>query len=265
METNILKKNISIRITSAFSKTSLNIWKFTVHLLLKPSLENFEHYFTSVRDECNCAVVWAFFGIVFLWDWNENWPFPVLWPLLSFPNLQTYRVQHLTASSLRSWNSPTGIPSPPVALFVVKLPKAHLTSYSRMSGSRWVITSSWLSGLWRSFLYSSSVYLKFSKSGFSKTWTMNFHMFKPVLKKAEEPEVKLPTSAESSKKQESSRKTSISALLTMPKPLTVWIPIKCGKLWKRWEYQTTWPASWETCMQVRKQQLELDREQTGSK
>ena len=68
------------------------------------------------------------------------------------------------------------------------------------------------------------------------------------------------------KKQESSRKTSISALLTMPKPLTVWIIINCGKFWKRGEYQTTWPASWEICMQVRKQQLELDMEQqTGSK
>ena len=69
----------------------------------------------------------------------------------------------------------------------------------------------------------------------------------------------------SSKKQESSRKTSISAFLTMPMPLTVWITINCGKFWKRWEYQTTWPASWEICMQVRKQQLELDMEQTGSK
>ena len=68
------------------------------------------------------------------------------------------------------------------------------------------------------------------------------------------------------KKQESSRKTSISALLTMPKPLTVWIRINCGKFWKRGEYQTTWPASWETYMQVRKQQLELDMDQqTGSK
>ena len=80
--------------SSAFSKTSLNIWKFTVHVLLKPDLENFEHYFTSVWDECNCAVVWAFFGIAFLWDWNENWPFPVLWPLLSFPNWLAYWVQH---------------------------------------------------------------------------------------------------------------------------------------------------------------------------
>ena len=78
--------------SSAFSKTSLNIWKFTVHILLKPGLENFEHYFTSVWDECNCVVVWAFFGIAFLWNWNENWPFPVLWPLLSFPNLLTYWV-----------------------------------------------------------------------------------------------------------------------------------------------------------------------------
>ena len=91
-------------------------------------------------------------------------------------------------------------------------------------------------------------------------------MFKMVLEKVEEPEIKLPTSAESLKKQESSKKTSTSALLTMPKPLTVWITINYGKFWKRWEYQTTWPASWEICMQVRKQQLELDMEQqTGSK
>ena len=71
--------------------------------------------------------------------------------------------------------------------------------------------------------------------------------------KEEEPEIKLPTSTGSSKKQESSRKTSISALLTMPKPLTVWITINCRKFWTRWKYQTTWPASWETYMQVRKQ------------
>ena len=80
--------------SSAFSKTCLNIWKLTVHVLLKPGLENFEHYFTSFWDGCNCALVWAFFGIAFLWDWNKNWPFPVLWPLLSFPNLLTYWVQH---------------------------------------------------------------------------------------------------------------------------------------------------------------------------
>ena len=90
-------------------------------------------------------------------------------------------------------------------------------------------------------------------------------MFKLVLEKSEEPEIKLPTSSGSWKKEESSRKTSISALLTTPKPLTVWNTINCGKFFKRWEYQTTWPVSWETYMQVRKQQLELDMEQqTGS-
>ena len=80
--------------SSAFSKSSLNICKCLVHVLLKPSLENFEHYFTSVWDECNWAVVWTFFGIAFLWDWNENGPFPVLWPLPRFPNLLTYWVPH---------------------------------------------------------------------------------------------------------------------------------------------------------------------------
>ena len=95
---------------------------------------------------------------------------------------------------------------------------------------------------------------------------MNYHMFKLDLQKTEEPEIKLPTSAGSWKKQESSRKASISALLNVPKPFTVWITINCGKFWKRWEYQTTWRASWELWMQVRKQQLELDMEQqTGSK
>ena len=79
-------------------------------------------------------------------------------------------------------------------------------------------------------------------------WTVNFQMFRLVLEKAEEPEIKLPTSVGLSKKQESSRKTSISALLTMPKPSTVRITINCRKLWKRWEYQTTFPPSCETCI-----------------
>ena len=128
--------------SSAFSKSSLNIWKFTVHML-KPNLKNFEHYFAGMWDECNCVVVWAFFGIAFLWDWNENWPFPVLWPLLIFHICRHIECSILTASSFRLWNSSTGIPSPPVALFVVMLPKAHLTSHSRMSDSRWVITPLW--------------------------------------------------------------------------------------------------------------------------
>ena len=91
-------------------------------------------------------------------------------------------------------------------------------------------------------------------------------MFKLDLEKTQESEIKLPTCIGSSKKQESSRKTSISALLTIPKSLTMWVTTNCGKFWKRWEYQTTWPASWEICMQVKNQQLELDKvKQTGSK
>ena len=78
--------------SSAFSKSNLNIWKFMVHLLLKPGLENFEHYFASMWNECNCVVSWTFFDVMLLWDWNENWLFPVLWPLLSFPNLLAYWV-----------------------------------------------------------------------------------------------------------------------------------------------------------------------------
>ena len=102
---------------------------------------------------------------------------------------------------------------------------------------------------------------KFSKPGFNSIWTMNFQIFKLDLEKAEEPEIKLPTSVGSSKNQESSRKTSISAVLTMLKTFDCVDTTHCGKFWKRWEYQTTWPASWEICMQVRKQQLELDMEQ----
>ena len=61
--------------SSAFSKSGLNIWNFTINELLKPGLENFAHYFASLWDECNCVAIWAFFGIAFLWDWKENWPF----------------------------------------------------------------------------------------------------------------------------------------------------------------------------------------------
>ena len=128
----------------SFSKSSLNIWESSVHILLNPGLENFEHYFASMWDEWTCVVVWTFFGIASLWDWNENWPLLVLWPLRSFPNLLTHWVQHLTASSFRIWNSSAGIPSTPLALFIVMLPKAHLTLHSKISGSRLVITPSWL-------------------------------------------------------------------------------------------------------------------------
>ena len=102
--------------------------------------------------------------------------------------------------------------------------------------------------------------LKILHARLNSMWTKNFQMFKLDLEKAEEPEIKLPSGG-SSKKQESSKETSTSALLTMPKRLTVWITTNCGKFLKRWEYQTTLPASWEICMQVKEQQLELDMEQ----
>ena len=127
-----------------FLNPSLNIWKFSVHVLLKPHLKKFEHYLLAC--ECNCVVVWKFFGITFLWDWNENffqscghcWVFQICWHV---------ECSTFTASSFRIWNSLAGIPSPLPALFMVMLPKAHLTSHSRMSGSRWAITPSWLSSL----------------------------------------------------------------------------------------------------------------------
>ena len=114
--------------------------------------------------------------------------------------------------------------------------------------------------------HASKVMLKILQTRLQRYVNHELRDVQAGFRKVEEPEIKLLTSIGSLKKQESSRKISASALLTMPKPLTVWITINCGKFWKRWEYQTTWPASWETCMQARKQQLELDMEQqTGSK
>ena len=136
-----------ISVSSAISKNSLNIWKFMAQVLPKHGLQNFEHYFASMWDDCNCALVWAFFGVAFLRDWNENWPFPVPWPLLSFPNLLDYECSTFKASSFRIWNSSSRIPSPSVALFIVMLPKpTWLHEHCRMSGSSWVITPLWLSG-----------------------------------------------------------------------------------------------------------------------
>ena len=117
--------------SSAFSKSSLYIWKFSVHMLLKPSLKYFEHYLASMWNECNCAVVWTFFGIIFLWDWSENWPFPVSGHCCIFQIFWHFDCSTFTASSFMIWNSTTGIPSPPLALFVVSLLKAHLTLHSR--------------------------------------------------------------------------------------------------------------------------------------
>ena len=142
----------------AFSKCRLNIWKFSVHILLKPCLENFEHYFANMWDECNRMVAWTFFGIAVLWtgmktdlfqSYGHCWIFQICWVIKCSP---------FTESSFRIWNRSSGIPSPPLALFAVMFLKFHLTLHSRISGCRWVITPSWLSGSWRSFLYSSSVY-----------------------------------------------------------------------------------------------------------
>ena len=99
------------------------------------------------------------------------------------------------------------------------------------------------------------------KLGFSSIWNKNFQMYKVGLKKAEEPEIRLPTVTGSRRKQGGSRKASTSSPLIMLKPLTMWITINCGKFLKRWEYQAILPAFWKTCMQVKKQQLELDTEQ----
>ena len=77
--------------SSAFSKSSLNTWKFSVHVLLKPGLENFEHYFDSVWNECHCAAVWTFFGIAFLWGWI----FPVVQTVKNLPAMQETRVRSL--------------------------------------------------------------------------------------------------------------------------------------------------------------------------
>ena len=133
-------------------------WQFVVHVLLKPDLENFEHYFTNVWDEGNFVVVWTFFGIAFFGigmktdifqSWGYCWVFQICWHI---------EYSTFTASSFKISNSSAGIPSPSPSLFVMMLPKAHLTSHFRMSGFRWLISPSWLSGSWRSFLYSSSVY-----------------------------------------------------------------------------------------------------------
>ena len=119
--------------SSTFSKSKLYILKFSVHVLLKTNFRNFEHNLVSMSNEYKCVVVWTFFGITLLWDWNENWSFPVLCLLLSFPNLLTYWVQHFNSIIFRALNSSAGILSLSLALFIVMLPKAHLISHSRMS------------------------------------------------------------------------------------------------------------------------------------
>ena len=143
------------QVSLPFLKSGWTSGSSTVYVLLKPGLENFEHYFTSMWDECNCVVfehslALPFFGTemktALFQSCGHCWVFQIYW----HTECSTF-----TASFLKIWSSSTGIPSPPLALFIVMLPKAHLTWHSRMSGSRWMITPSWLSGSWRSFLCSS--------------------------------------------------------------------------------------------------------------
>ena len=126
-----------------------------VHVLLKPDLENFEHYFTSMWDECNCAVVWASLALPFFGIGMKTELFQFCGHCWVFQICCHIECSTFTSSSFQIWNRSTGILSPSLALFIVILPKAHLTSHSRISGSRWVIIPLWLSPSWRSFLYGS--------------------------------------------------------------------------------------------------------------
>ena len=144
--------------SSAFSRSSLSIWKFMVHELLKLGLENFQDYFDSVWDECSCAVSEHSLALPFFGIGMKTALFQSCGHCLLFQICWHIERSIFTASSFRIWNSWTGIPLPPLALFIVMLLKAHLTSHSRMSGSRLMIPPLWLSGSWRSFLHSSSVY-----------------------------------------------------------------------------------------------------------
>ena len=144
-----------ISVSSAFSKTNLNIWKFTVHVLLKPHLENFKHYLltcemSTIVQYFEHSLAFPFFGIGMKTDLFQSCGHCWVFPICLHIECSTF-----TASSLRIWNSSTGIPSPPLDLFLLMLPKTQLTSHSRMSGSRSVITPSWLSESWRCFLYGS--------------------------------------------------------------------------------------------------------------
>ena len=116
------------------SKPSLDIWTFSVHIMLKCSMQDFEHDLSSMGDEYNCPMVWTFFDNALLGNWDVVWPFPVLWPLLGFPICRHIECSILIASSFRILNSSAGILAPPIALLAAVLPKAHLTSHSRMSG-----------------------------------------------------------------------------------------------------------------------------------
>ena len=119
---------------------SLDFWKFLVSIMQKPSMQNFSLDLTSMEDESNCPMISTFFSTTLLGNWDEDWAFPVLWLLLGLPDLLTFECNTLMASSFRVLNSSARIPSHLLALFTAVIPKAHLTSVSRMSG--WLTTPS---------------------------------------------------------------------------------------------------------------------------
>ena len=132
----------------AFSKSSLYIWKFLVHVLLTPGLKDFEHFFASMWNEYNCTIVWTFFGIemktYFFQFCGHCWVLQICWHI---------ECSTFIASSFSIRYSSGRIPSPPLALLVIILPKAHLASHYRISGSRWVITPSWFSRSFKRVLF----------------------------------------------------------------------------------------------------------------
>ena len=132
----------------AFSKISLYIWKFSVQILMKPSLKDFKDYLANMWNEDSCALIWAVFGITLLWHWNENWLFQSCGHYWVFQMCWHIECSTSTESFFRIWNSSAGIPSPLRPVFVVMLPKHHLISDSQHI---------WLSHHCSPFLYSFSV------------------------------------------------------------------------------------------------------------
>jgi len=139
--------------SSAFSKTSLNIWKFTVHILLKPGLENFEHYFTSVWDECNCAVVWAFFGIAFFGYWNENWAFVSLYQLPTIHPCSFKVIKYLQELAIHATSLPFKHPFCKLSLEFILRKQAGNTAYYFLSMCGLRVDADWLTTVVCIFLF----------------------------------------------------------------------------------------------------------------